>query len=110
MATRIETARQMVLHVAALTVAGLPSPMEACTAKLVASEAAEWACSEAIQTFGGYGFLTDFPVERLYRDVRVCRIYEGTNDIQHLVIPREIQKRHLARVCSLRVRRFLRAF
>lgn len=96
MATRIETARQMVLHAAALTVAGLPSLMEACMAKLVASEAAEWVCSEAIQTFGGYGYLTDFPVERLYRDARVCRIYEGTNDIQHLVILREIQRRHLA--------------
>jgi butyryl-CoA dehydrogenase len=96
MATRIETARQMVLHAAALTVAGLPSVMEACMAKLVASEAAEWVCSEAIQTFGGYGYLTDFPVERLYRDARVCRIYEGTNDIQHLVILREIQRRHLA--------------
>jgi butyryl-CoA dehydrogenase len=96
MATRIETARQMVLHAAALTVAGLPSLMEACMAKLVASEAAEWVCSEAIQTFGGYGYLTDFCVERLYRDARVCRIYEGTNDIQHLVILREIQKHHLA--------------
>jgi butyryl-CoA dehydrogenase len=94
MATRIETARQMVLHAAALTVAGLPSLMEACMAKLVASEAAEWVCSEAIQTFGGYGYLTDFSVERLYRDARVCRIYEGTNDIQHLVILREIQKHH----------------
>jgi alkylation response protein AidB-like acyl-CoA dehydrogenase len=96
MATRIETARQMVLHAATLTVAGLPSVMEACMAKLVASEAAEWVCSEAIQTFGGYGYLTDFPVERLYRDARVCRIYEGTNDIQHLVILREIQRRLLA--------------
>jgi butyryl-CoA dehydrogenase len=94
MATRIETARQMVLHAAALTAAGRPSLMEACMAKLVASEAAEWVCSEAIQTFGGCGYLTDFPVERLYRDARVCRIYEGTNDIQHLVILREIQKRH----------------
>lgn len=61
MATRIETARQMVLHAAALTVAGLPSQLEACMAKLVASEAAEWVCSGAIQTFGGYGYLTDFP-------------------------------------------------
>jgi butyryl-CoA dehydrogenase len=96
MATRIEAARQMVLHAAALTVAGLPSLMEACMANLVASEAAEWICSEAIQTFGGYGYLTGFPVERLYRDARVCRIYEGANDIQHLVILREILKRHLA--------------
>jgi butyryl-CoA dehydrogenase len=101
MATRIETARQMVLHAAALTAAGLPSLMEACMAKLVASEAAEWVCSEAIQTFGGYGYITDFPVERLYRDARVCRIYEGTNDIQHLVILREIQKRHSAQVDGL---------
>ena len=94
MASRIEAARQLVLHSAALKDAGQPCLMEACMAKLVASEAAEWVCSEAIQTFGGYGYLTDFPLERLYRDARVCRIYEGTNDIQHLVILREIQKRH----------------
>jgi alkylation response protein AidB-like acyl-CoA dehydrogenase len=93
MATRVECARQMVHHAAALTDAGQPSLMEACMAKLVASEAAEWVCSEAIQTMGGYGYLNDFPVERLYRDARVCRIYEGTNDIQHLVILREIEKR-----------------
>jgi alkylation response protein AidB-like acyl-CoA dehydrogenase len=93
MATKVECARQMVLHAAALTDAGQPSLMEACMAKLVASEAAEWVCSEAIQTLGGYGYLNDFPVERLYRDARVTRIYEGTNDIQHLVILREMQKR-----------------
>lgn len=93
MATRVECARQMVLHAAALSDANQPSLMEACMAKLVASEAAEWVCSEAIQTMGGYGYLNDFPVERLYRDARVCRIYEGTNDIQHLVILREMQKR-----------------
>lgn len=93
MATRVECARQMVHHAAALTDAGQPSLMEACMAKLVASEAAEWVCSEAIQTLGGYGYLNDFPVERLYRDARVTRIYEGTNDIQHLVILREMQKR-----------------
>jgi butyryl-CoA dehydrogenase len=93
MATRVETARQMVLHAASLTDAGQASLMEACMAKLVASEAAEWVCSEAMQIFGGYGYLTDFPVERLYRDARVCRIYEGTNDIQHLVILRELQQR-----------------
>ncbi len=62
-------------------------------AKLVASEAAEWVCSEAIQVLGGYGYLRDFPVERLYRDARGCRIYEGTNDIQHLVILRELEDR-----------------
>jgi len=93
MATRVETARQMVHHGAALADAGQPCLMEACMAKLVASEAAEWVCSEAIQTLGGYGYLTDFPLERLYRDARVCRIYEGTNDIQHLVILREMHKR-----------------
>ena len=96
MATRIETARQMVLHAASLADAGQPCLMEACMAKLVASDAAEWVCSEAIQTMGGYGYLTDFPVERHYRDARVTRIYEGTNDIQHLVILREIQKRNAA--------------
>jgi butyryl-CoA dehydrogenase len=96
MLTRVETARQIVLHAAALSDAGRPCLMEACMAKLVASEAAEWVCSEAIQTLGGYGYLTDFPLERLYRDARVCRIYEGTNDIQHLVILREMQTRDLA--------------
>lgn len=95
MLTRIETARQMVWHAAALSDAGEPCLMEACMAKLVASEAAEWVCSEAIQTLGGYGYLTDFPVERYYRDARVCRIYEGTNDVQHLVILRELQKREI---------------
>jgi len=97
MATRVETARQMVLHAAALKDAGRPCLMEACMAKLVASEAAEWVCSEAIQVLGGYGYLTDFPLERLYRDARVCRIYEGTNDIQHMVILREMQRRQTAR-------------
>lgn len=94
MATRVETARQMVWHAAALKDAGRPCLMEACMAKLVASEAAEWVCSEAIQVLGGYGYLADFPVERLYRDARVCRIYEGTNDIQHIVILRELQRSH----------------
>ncbi len=96
MATRVETARQMVLHAAALSDAGQPCLMEACMAKLVASEAAEWVCSEAIQTMGGYGYLADFPVERYYRDARVTRIYEGTNDIQHLVILREMRRRQAA--------------
>lgn len=90
MATRVETARQMVLHAAALKDAARPCLMEACMAKLIASEAAEWVCSEAIQVLGGYGYLSDFPVERLFRDARVCKIYEGTNDIQHIVILREL--------------------
>ncbi|NKE68901.1 acyl-CoA dehydrogenase [Ramlibacter sp. RBP-2] len=98
MATRVETARQMVLHAAALKDAGRPCLQEACMAKLVASEAAEWVCSEAIQVLGGYGYLQDFPVERLYRDARVCRIYEGTNDIQHIVILRELLRRYDAAI------------
>jgi alkylation response protein AidB-like acyl-CoA dehydrogenase len=90
MATRVEVARQMVLHAAALRDAGERCLKEACMAKLTASDAAESVCSDAIQTLGGYGYLSDYPVERLYRDARVTRIYEGTNDIQHLVILREL--------------------
>ena len=93
MASRIEAARQLVYHSAALKDAGRPCLMEACMAKLEASETAEQVCSDAIQTLAGYGYLTDFPAERLYRDARVTKIYEGTNDIQHLVILRELQKR-----------------
>jgi len=93
MATRVEAARQLVLHAAQLRDALRPCLMEACMAKLVASEAAEWVCSEGIQVLGGYGYLNDFPLERLYRDARVTRIYEGTNDIQHLVILRELEQR-----------------
>jgi alkylation response protein AidB-like acyl-CoA dehydrogenase len=96
MASRIESARQLVLHAAALKDGGQPCLMEACMAKLEASEIAEFACSEAIQTLGGYGYLSDFPVERMYRDARVTKIYEGTNDIQHLVILRELQRRPLS--------------
>lgn len=90
MATRIETARQLTLHAAQLRDARKACLKEACMAKLVASEAAEWVCSEAIQTLGGYGYSNDFRVEQLYRDARVTRIYEGTNDIQHLTILREM--------------------
>jgi butyryl-CoA dehydrogenase len=92
MATQIEAARQMTLHAAALRDAGQPCIKEASMAKLFASEMAERVCSGAIQTLGGYGYLTDFPVERIYRDVRVTQIYEGTSDIQRLVISREIAK------------------
>ncbi len=90
MATRIETARQLTLHAAQLRDARKACLKEACMAKLVASEASEWVCSEAIQTLGGYGYSNDFRVEQLYRDARVTRIYEGTNDIQHLAILREM--------------------
>ncbi|EHF14369.1 MULTISPECIES: acyl-CoA dehydrogenase family protein [Pseudomonas] len=90
MATRIAVARQMVHHAASLREAGLPCLTEASMAKLFASEMAEEACSAAIQTLGGYGYLKDFPVERIYRDVRVCQIYEGTSDVQRLVIARSL--------------------
>jgi len=90
MATQIEAARQLVLHAAALRDAGTPCLKEAAMAKLFASEMAERVCSDAIQIHGGYGYLQDFPVERIYRDVRVCQIYEGTSDIQRLVISRQI--------------------
>ncbi|HEX2391224.1 MAG TPA: acyl-CoA dehydrogenase family protein [Casimicrobiaceae bacterium] len=90
MATRIDVARQMVWHAAALRDAGEPCLKEASMAKLFASEMAEQVASDAIQVHGGYGYVTDFPVERIYRDVRVCQIYEGTSDIQRLVIGRAL--------------------
>lgn len=90
MATKIEVAHQMVMHAAARRDAGLPCLKEASMAKLNATEMAETVCRDAIQTLGGYGYLNDFPVERIYRDVRVCTIYEGTSDIQRLVIARAI--------------------
>jgi butyryl-CoA dehydrogenase len=90
MATRIEVARQMVWHAAALKDAGRPCLKEAAMAKLNASEMAEAVCSDAIQVFGGYGYVSDFPVERIYRDVRVCQIYEGTSDIQKMLIARAL--------------------
>ncbi|ABA80797.1 acyl-CoA dehydrogenase [Rhodobacter sphaeroides] len=86
--TRLEAARQMVLHAARMKDAGQPCLTEAAMAKLFASEAAERIVSDAIQTFGGYGYSRDFPVERIYRDVRVCQIYEGTSDIQKMLILR----------------------
>ena len=90
MATRVAVARQMVLHAAALRDAGRPALVEASMAKLFASEMAEKVCSDALQTLGGYGYLSDFPLERIYRDVRVCQIYEGTSDIQRMVIARNL--------------------
>ena len=80
----------MILHAAALREAGQPALIEASMAKLNASEMAEKVCSTAIQIFGGYGYLADFPVERIYRDVRVCQIYEGASDIQRLLIARSL--------------------
>ncbi|WP_373084385.1 acyl-CoA dehydrogenase family protein [Sneathiella sp.] len=90
LATKLEVARQMVLHAATLKDAGLPCLTEASMAKLFASEMAEEVCSGAIQTLGGNGYIADYPVEKIYRDVRVCQIYEGTSDIQKLVIARHL--------------------
>ena len=90
MATQIEVARQMVHHAAALKDAGRPCLKEAAMGKLFASEMAERVCSEAIQVHGGYGYVADFPVERIYRDVRVCQIYEGTSDVQKMLIGRAL--------------------
>lgn len=92
MATQIEAARQLVLHAASLKDANLPCLKEASMAKLFASTMAERVCSDAIQIHGGYGYVSDFPVERIYRDVRVSQIYEGASDIQRLVIAREVTK------------------
>jgi butyryl-CoA dehydrogenase len=90
MATQIEAARQLTHHAAALKDAGVPCLKEAAMAKLFASEMAERVCSAAIQVFGGYGYVSDFPVERIYRDVRVCQIYEGTSDVQKILIGRAL--------------------
>ncbi|CAN7753653.1 acyl-CoA dehydrogenase family protein [Pseudorhodoferax sp. LjRoot39] len=89
-ATQIEAARQLIWHAASLRDAGLPCLKEAAMAKLFASEMAERVCSAAIQTLGGYGVVNDFPVERIYRDVRVCQIYEGTSDVQKILITRAL--------------------
>ena len=89
-ATRIEAARQLIWHAAALRDAGQPCLKEAAMAKLFASEMAERVCSDAIQVFGGYGYVSDFPVERIYRDVRVCQIYEGTSEVQKILIGRAL--------------------
>lgn len=89
-ATRLEAARQLIWHAASLRDAGRPCLKEAAMAKLFASEAAEQICSAAIQTLGGYGYVSDFPLERIYRDVRVCQIYEGTSDVQKIIIQRAL--------------------
>ncbi|HEY1131567.1 MAG TPA: acyl-CoA dehydrogenase family protein [Roseateles sp.] len=90
MATQIEAARQLIWHAASLKDAGRPCLKEAAMAKLFASEMAEKVCSEAIQIHGGYGYLSDFPVERIYRDVRVTQIYEGTSEVQKILIGRAL--------------------
>ncbi|TCB65605.1 acyl-CoA dehydrogenase family protein [Acinetobacter sp. ANC 4178] len=90
MATEIAAARQLMHQAARLKEAGQPCLTEASMAKLFASEMTERVCSNALQIFGGYGYLKDFPIERIYRDARICQIYEGTSDIQRLVIARSL--------------------
>lgn len=90
LASKLEAARQLVLHAASVKDAGLPCLKEASMAKLVASETAEAVCSGAIQTLGGYGYLEEFGLAKIYRDVRVSQIYEGTSDIQRMVIARSL--------------------
>lgn len=90
MAMKIEAARQLILHAASMKDAGLPCLKQAAMAKLFASEMAENVVSSAMQVFGGYGYVADFPIERIYRDVRVCQIYEGTSDIQKILIARAL--------------------
>ena len=90
MATQLEAARGLLLNAAAMKDRGEPCLKEACMAKLFCAEAAERIASDAIQTLGGYGYLADYEIERIYRDQKVCRIYEGTDDIQKLIIARQI--------------------
>lgn len=94
MATEVEAARQLLHHAATMRDAGIPCLQEACMAKLFASEAAERVCTAGIQTLGGYGYVKDFPLERIYRDVRVCQLYEGTSDIQRIVISQKLKETH----------------
>lgn len=89
-ATKLEAARQMILHAAAMKDAGLPCLTEASMAKLYASEVGEQVVSDALQTLGGYGYMQDYPIERYYRDIRITKIYEGTSDIQRMVIARSL--------------------
>jgi alkylation response protein AidB-like acyl-CoA dehydrogenase len=96
MVTQIEAAHLLVLQAAAMKDQGQPCLQQACMAKLFASEMAEKVCSDAIQVLGGYGYLNDFPLEKIYRDVRVTQIYEGTSDIQRMVIAREIVQQSAA--------------
>ncbi|MDA8486669.1 acyl-CoA dehydrogenase family protein [Pseudomonas resinovorans] len=90
MHTRLNAARLMILHAARLKSAGLPCLSEASQAKLFASEIAEQVCSSAIQIHGGYGYLEDYPVEKYYRDARITQIYEGSSEVQRLLIAREL--------------------
>lgn len=93
MDAQVEAARQLVLNAARLRDAGVPCLREASIAKLTASQMAERVVSDAIQTLGGYGYLSEYPLERIYRDVRVCQIYEGTSDVQRINISRDLKRR-----------------
>ena len=95
MHTQLNAARLLILHAARLKSAGLPCLSEASQAKLFASEMAERVCSKAMQIHGGYGYLEDYPVERYYRDARITQIYEGTSEIQRMVIARELKNYQL---------------
>jgi len=88
MHTQVNAARLMVLHAASLKDKGIPCLSEASQAKLFASEMAEKVCSQAIQIHGGYGYLEDYPVQRFYRDARITQIYEGTSEVQRMIITR----------------------
>jgi len=90
MHTQLNASRLLILHAARLKTAGHPCLSEASQAKLFASEMAERVCSDAIQIHGGYGYLEDYPVERYYRDARITQIYEGSSEIQRLLIAREL--------------------
>lgn len=92
MHTRLNAARLLILHAARLRTAGQPCLSEASQAKLFATETGEWVCSKAIQIHGGYGYLEDYPVEQYYRDIRITQIYEGSSEIQRLLITRELDR------------------
>ncbi|MDK3075829.1 acyl-CoA dehydrogenase family protein [Sedimentitalea sp. JM2-8] len=93
MDAQVEAARQLVLNAARTKDLGQPCLREASIAKLIASQTAERVISDAIQTLGGYGYLSEYPVERIYRDARVCQIYEGTSDVQRINISRDLKRR-----------------
>ena len=92
MATEIEASRQLTLHAASLIDAGAPFYRESSMAKLYAGEMVERVCSKGLQVLGGSGYLRDYPLERYYRDARVCQIYEGTSDIQRMIIARSLEE------------------
>jgi alkylation response protein AidB-like acyl-CoA dehydrogenase len=92
MQTQINAARLLILQAASMKERGLPCLSEASQAKLYASEMSETVCSKAIQIYGGYGYLEDYPVERYYRDARITQIYEGTSEVQRLVIARTLKE------------------